>query len=758
MDAQEAEKIQVLLVEDSPTDALVVQDELAHAKGARFSVVHIGQLNEALAHLQAQSFDVVLLDLSLPDSHGFETFVRLHAASEVPVVVLSGRADEELAVKAVHAGAQDYLVKGHMGEDVLPRSIRYAIERQRAERILAESEERYRLLIEGSPDAYLVICEGKIVFANAASLKLFGADRMEQLLGRPILAIISPEYHDILHKRIQNAHANGTNPLIELLGVRLDGTIVAVESTSSPFIHEGGPAVRVVMHDITGRKIAERMIVEQAALLDHARDAIFVHDIEGCLSYWNKSAQRVFGWTAEEANGRNVQSLFYRDPELFHTTLEAALRKGDWMGEASMLTKAGSEVLVEGRWTLLRDADGNPKSILVIDTDITEVKKIEAQLFRAQRIENIGTLAGGIAHDLNNVLGPMIMAVDLLRETVTAPREVELLDIMEKSGTRGADMVKQVLFFARGVEGERTLISPVRLVKEIEAIIRDTFPKGIRVVTDAPEGSWKTSGDQTQIHQVLLNLCINARDAMPGGGRLSLTVRNRQIDEQFVAMNPAAHPGSYVILEVADTGQGILPEVMRKMFEPFYSTKAVGKGTGLGLSTTQAIVKGHGGYITVESEPGKGTTFQVSLPAETGSGLPQLEAVKGALPHGEGELVLIIEDEASIRSITGQTLEAFGYRVMTANDGAEGVAQYAQHASEIAVVITDMAMPVMEGVPTVRVLLRVNPDVKIIAASGSTAKGLEAECLVEGVKHFMPKPYTAEAMLRALHKLLHSAA
>lgn len=750
-----APKIRVLLVEDNPTDALIVREELAATTSASFEIVHLEELSQAVSATVDQQFDIVLLDLSLPDSHGFETFARLHdAVPGTPIVVLSGGVDEELAVRAVHAGAQDYLVKGRMGEEVLPRSIRYAIERQRTERVLAESEERHRLLIERSPDGYLVHCDGKVVFANPAALKLYGAQHDRDVLGTAILDFVAPEFREHISERALLVDEEGSNPPLELDCLRLDGTRIALEATSHPFSFQGRQAVQVVLHNLTERNRAMEKLREQAALLDHAQDAIFVHDLHGCLHYWNKSAERILGWTAQEAIGAFVQDLFYDRRDTYERHLQVVLRDGDWMGETQARTKSGGEATLESRWTLLRTEEGAPKSILVIKTDVTEARKMEAQLFRAQRMDNIGALAAGIAHDLNNVLGPVLMGVDLLRHDVTNPRDIELLDIMEASGKRGAAMVKQVLSFARGLEGQRSLVSPVRLVHELAAVMRDTFPKGIQVDIDAPEGTWSTLGDATQLHQVLLNLCINARDAMPNGGHLSVRLHNNLVDQQFVAMHPDARPGPYVVLEVADTGDGIAPGLLAKIFEPFFTTKPVGKGTGLGLSTTQAIVKSHGGYITVESTLAEGTTFQVNLPAETGHALPQSSVVLSPLPHGAGQMILLIEDEAAIRSITAQTLEAYGYHVMSASDGAEGIALYAPHATEIAAVITDMMMPVMEGAPTIRILKRLNPDVKIIVSSGSTAKGLEAEVRALGVKHFMPKPYTADTMLRMLDELL----
>jgi PAS domain S-box-containing protein len=512
----------------------------------------------------------------------------------------------------------------------------------------------------------------------------------------------------------------------------------------------------IVATDLREQKRAQGKIEEQAALLDHAQDAIIVHDLSGKIKYWNKSARRVFGWTKKEVTGRRVQDILHETPEPFDDAMAELLRHGIWTGELNQRDRDDKDVLVEGRWALVRDQFGDPKSVLSINTDITEKKKLEIQFFRAQRMESIGTLAGGIAHDLNNVLGPIIMAVDLFKLKMTDPQDLELLETVAVSARRGADMVRQVLSFARGLEGQRTLVRPLQLMKEVQRIARDTFPKSISIRASAPEETWNLLGDPTQLHQVILNLCVNARDAMPNGGSLSLSAANVRIDSQFAAMHPDAQPGAYVVLEIADTGMGMTPEVQERIFEPFFTTKEIGKGTGLGLSTTLAIVRSHQGFVIVESVPGKGTKFRVHLPAE----LEGAEASHGEgssdFPRGRNELILIIDDEASVRTITSQTLQTFGYRVITAADGAEGVAKYAQHIQEIAAVVTDMMMPVMDGVATIHALSRLNADVKIIAASGLATKGAEAEAAGAGVKLFLTKPYTASSLLVALRDLLRS--
>ncbi|HEV2799759.1 MAG TPA: ATP-binding protein, partial [Pyrinomonadaceae bacterium] len=432
----------------------------------------------------------------------------------------------------------------------------------------------------------------------------------------------------------------------------------------------------------------------------------------------------------------------------------ATLERGEWTGELRQRTKDGEEITVESRWTLVND-DGRPRSILVINTDVTERKKVEAQLLRAQRMESIGTLAGGIAHDLNNILSPILMAVQMLQYKVEDETTHQWLEILQTNAERGADMVRQVLSFARGVEGERVTLQPKHLVKEVVKILKDTLPKSIEIKFDVAADLWTISADATQIHQVLMNLCVNARDAMPGGGELYVRAGNVTLDDNFARIHIEAKPGRFVQVSVADTGEGMSPEVVGRIFEPFFTTKEIGKGTGLGLSTALTIVRSHGGFLNVYSELGKGSQFTVYLPAIESEVSEQTENRKRLdLPAGHGELILIVDDEESIRQITRGTLETFNYRVVTASDGTEAVALYAQHRDEIAAVITDMMMPFMDGPATIRALRKMNPQVKIIAASGLGGSDKAAEAAGVGVHIFLPKPYTAETLLKTLAELL----
>ncbi len=505
--------------------------------------------------------------------------------------------------------------------------------------------------------------------------------------------------------------------------------------------------------DITERRKSEAQIAEQAELLDKARDAIVVRDLEGKLLFWNKGAERMYEWTRDEALGRMAGDFLFMDAKRFPEVNGLTISQGEWYGELQHKKKGGAEIVTEARWTLIRDSAGAPKAVLSIDTDITERKKIEAQFLRAQRMESIGTLAGGIAHDLNNILAPIMMSIDLLKECANDPQAKMILETIEVSAKRGSDIVRQVLSFARGIEGERIEVQVRHLLTELESIIKNTFPKDIRLHFSVPNDIWTLVGDPTQIHQILLNLCVNARDAMPNGGALTIAAENCLLDEQYVTMNPEAKAGHYVNINVNDSGAGIPQNILDKIFEPFFTTKDLNKGTGLGLSTVLAIVKSHEGIINVSSELGKGTTFKIFLPATEIS----LEAQKKltqpiSLPRGNGETILIVDDEASILIITNQTLQAFGYKVLTATDGAEAVAVYAQRKNEIAAVLTDMMMPIMDGAAVIHALMKINPAVKIVSASGLAANGGVAK--ETGLKHTLTKPYTAGTLLKVMRAIL----
>src|SRR5438552_3151363 len=479
--------------------------------------------------------------------------------------------------------------------------------------------------------------------------EMFGATP-EEMVFRPLLDFVTKEDHGWARENIrQRLEAAAPSAPFLLRMRRKDGNVIHAEVHGGRTEFNGKPAIIGTLLDITERKEAETKVREQAALLDNATDAIFVRDLEQRITYWNKGAERIYGWTAQEAVGTPAELLYKEDSPQRPDILKRVLETGEWVGELRQVTRAGRDIIVESRRTLLQDAGGKPTAILNINTDITDRKQIESQLLRAQRLENIGVLAGGIAHDLNNVLGPILVVGYLLRDKLPSDEDRRMLDTAAASAQRGAEMVKQILSFARGVSGGPVLLQVKHLVNEIVRLARETFPRSIHINTRFPDGLRPITGDATQIHQVLLNLCVNARDAMPEGGTLSLEADNTVLEGVKSSMQDQPLSGPHVVLCVSDTGTGIPAGLLDKIFEPFFTTKEAGKGTGLGLSTVMSIVKSHGGFLEVFSQVGRGTTFKIYLPAAAAVTDTELARRKpSAPPAGRGELVLLVEDERAI--------------------------------------------------------------------------------------------------------------
>lgn len=506
------------------------------------------------------------------------------------------------------------------------------------------------------------------------------------------------------------------------------------------------------------KRVAHERIREQAALLDKAQDAILVHDLNWRVSYWNKSAEQLYGVSALDAVDKNVTDLIAAgalDP--MNAARDETLQQGEWAGELKQKSKDGRDLIVESRWTLVRDDAGAPKCILVINTDATEKKKLESQFLRAQRMESIGTLAGGIAHDLNNVLSPIVMGTELLLKVEQDEKRLKLLRTMSSSASRGADMVKQVLTFARGHEGERTPMQISHILKEMQKIAHETFPKSITMETKIAPDAAMISGDATQVHQILLNLCVNARDAMPDGGKITGEITNVTLDKVLAKKVAGAKPGRYVVLSVSDTGTGIPPELQDKIFEPFFTTKEVGKGTGLGLSTVISIIKGHGAFLELISEVGKGTTFRIYFPAIVAPALSISATTSLDQLRGKNELILVVDDEPGILEVTRTILTEFGYRVVTATQGREAVALVQSHSEPIKLTVVDMMMPVMDGPNTIRALKAIRPAMKFVAVSGlQQADDIRRQLAAYNVP-FLSKPLTSEKLLSAIKKELSTS-
>ena len=537
--------------------------------------------------------------------------------------------------------------------------------------------------------------------------------------------------------------------------LRPDGTYAYVLHRAAVVRDASGCPVRVIgsLRDFSLRRAHEEKLAEQAALLDQARDGIMVRDMDDIIRFWSRGAEKLYGWTAAESLGRRSRDLLCTDDDVFAGAEAQVRTAGEWSGRLKKRTRDGQTRLLDCRWTLLRDPQGGPKSILTIDTDVTEREEMEAKFLRAQRLESIGTLAGGIAHDLNNLLAPIVMGVGMLKLSEHSAGDREVIGCIERSAHRGTQLVKQVLSFARGIDGARVAVHAGYVMREVADMLRSTLPKTITLRVNVPKDLWLITADPTQINQVLLNLCVNARDAMPDGGLLVLSARNVELDADFVQANRGVSPGPGVLIEVADTGAGMMPEVVARLFEPFFTTKAPGQGTGLGLATVLGITRSHGGTVNVYSEPGRGSVFKVYLPAAEAATRPTSDGESdpaATLPAGRGECILVVEDEAPVRSVAERLLRQFNYRVLSAADGAEALTLFRSHRDEIALVFTDMMMPVVGGAALIAELRRFDPMLAIVAASGLGEHENEVRGAISGCRHFIGKPYTVTDLLNVI--------
>jgi PAS domain S-box-containing protein len=661
--------VNILLIEDNLAEARLLQEVLKGTVLRRFNLVHVKRLGEAIMHLQTDNFDVILLDLTLPDSYGLASLDSIiqHAPS-LPIVVLTNTNDDELAVEAVRHGAQDYLVKRQMNQDILVRSLRYAIERKQAAEALREANE-------------------------------------------------------ILELRVQERTAE-LETANELLRREIEWC----------------------------QRIQERLELAQKA----GKIGTFEWNIQSNAITWTAELEALYGLEPGSFNGRYddwIQTLHSDDRSTTEKELWQAVKVGQGLDtEFRIICPTGEIRWIAVKSSLFHDLTGKPMRMIGIHMDITEKKQLEAQFLRAQRLESLGTLASGIAHDLNNILSPILIGAQLLplRFPDLNQQTRQILKTLESSAQRGAGLVKQILSFARGVEGKRVCLQMNHLLLEIEKIIQQTLPKSINIHKDISSDLWMISGDATQMHQVFMNLCVNARDAMPHGGTLQITAENLFIDEQYARMHLDANVGPYVVVTVTDTGMGIPPDILHRIFDPFFTTKDVGKGTGLGLSAVLGIVKTHGGFVDVHSEVNNGSTFKVYLPANQSTVVPTDDNVE--LLSGQQELILVVDDEAAICETLKTTLEIYNYEVLTASDGIEAISLFAEYQDKIKGVLIDIMMPSIDGLSVIPLLRQFNPSVYVVAMSGlnSTEAALQAERL--GCQKFLPKPFTTRELLQILHE------
>ena len=759
-----AEPLSVMLVEDSAADAELILRSLRKA-GFEPRSVRVDTEAAFLAHLR-DGFDVVLADHSMPHFDSPRALELLRSAGlDTPFIVVSGTIGEEAAVEAMRRGAVDYLMKdrlGRLGSSVRQSIRECALRRERQQAL--EELKLFRSLMDRSNDTLEIIdpSTGRFIDMNARGPADLGYTREEAL--KLSVFDVDPSVDPVRwqERMVHLKQAGSMNG--EGVHRRKDGSCFDIEY-SAAWVSLQRDYVVSVVRDVTVRKQGESALRESEQrfreLAANIHEVFWIANIDRTIIYYVSPAYASI-W------GRSCESLYERPrswqeavhPEDVSRAVAATSRLcalEPYEEEYRVVQPGGVERWVRDRGFPVRGAKGRVERVVGITEDITESKLLNAQFLRAQRMEAIGTLAGGIAHDLNNILSPMLIAPSLLRAAHTDPHDLQLLELIERGAKRGSSIVRQLLTFSRGTAGARVSVQLRHQIREMAEIMRETFPRDIAVEIVAGREVAPVTGDPTQLHQVLMNLCVNARDAMPQGGRLSIRAENVDLGDADLRAQGQTKPGLHVALSVIDTGVGIQPEVIGRIFEPFFTTKPPNKGTGLGLSTVTGIVRSHNGFITVSSVPSRGSTFTVYLPASPTEDGPTNPSSDPFTVRGNGEWILVVDDEAPIRLSLRAVLERHGYRVLTASDGAEALSVFLQHRDSVRVVLTDVMMPVMGGIPLIRALRVASKNLNILAMSGLQDSAQRGELEASGVLTVLQKPCSPEDLLAAVAAQLPSA-
>lgn len=686
-----------------------------------------------------------------------------------------------------------------------PDGTLYAVARdvtelREAREALRRSEENLAITLQSIGDGVIATdADQRVVRLNHVAEQLTGWTQAEAL-GHPI--------RDVFHIINEQTRRPAEIPVERVLAsgvvhglanhtvlIARDGTERPIADSAAPIRDRHGNVVGVVLvfRDVTKERAAEHALRESeqrlralnaelerraeqraAALVETERLAhaaldalpanVAVLDERGVILATNRAWEELLQREQIPRDRAGLGANFLeRRPLLAGQSVSVAARLNEGIRdvlqgrrtEFALEYEAEAPTPAQKRWFVCRVrrfvGNGSARAVVAIE-DVTQGKLMERQQFRAQRLESLGALAGGVAHDLNNALAPILMSVELLREQY--PAASELVKVIETSARHGAEMVRQLVTFARGAEGERVPVQPERLLRELERIIRTSFPKNIRLDLQTDPDLPTVLGDATQLHQVLLNLCVNARDAMPHGGTLTLEARLMDMDAAYASSVPGAEPGRYVVFRVRDTGVGIPPEIVDRIFDPFFTTKAPDKGTGLGLSTALGIVKSHGGFIKVYSQPGQGSTFAVFLPAAPVAEASPASATASPPVDGGGETILFVDDEPAVRDAARAVLSRLNFKPLTAGDGAEALMTLVQHRQQVRAVITDLHMPHMDGLAFIRALRRVAPHLAVIATTGRADESLRRELAALDVSLLLEKPFTESQLLETLKTAL----
>jgi two-component system cell cycle sensor histidine kinase/response regulator CckA len=752
------------LTEFSPTGTYLIQDNVFR------------HVNPSLAKLFGYTVEEVIdrlgpLDLTTPeDRPRAEENVRKRIEGVTPYVHYSFRGlrkDGNSNEVEAYGARVDY-----KGRPAIIGTLIDVTERNQISRALNASEQKYRDIFQFAPvGIYQADRHGRLLTANATFAKILGYESESDVVGLNMAEAVyfDPEERERLIRRYEPA---GFGNNIEILWKRKDGSPIWISTTfRTKKGRDGGiQYFDGFILDIDDRKRSEAQLKRLAHAIRSISECVSITDMEDNILFVNRAFLNTYGYEESELIGQSISLVRSQNnpSEKLKEILPATLRRG-WQGDLFNKRKDGTEFPIFLSSSIIRDEDGRASALVGVATDISqrireekEKKELEKQLVQAQKMESIGTLAGGIAHDFNNILGIILGHASLIKESNKNPVLVSSsIDTITKAVQRGASLVRQILTFARKTEMTRESVDLNALVMELTKMLQQTFPRTIEIATELDESIRLLAIDQTQLQQAIMNLCVNARDAMVEGsnGQLPkglLKIRTSQISGMVLRSKFAdASDSEYVCLEVTDTGIGMNESTKKKMFEPFFTTKELGKGTGLGLAVVYGVITGHHGFIDVESEPGKGTTFRVYLPQSSNKvvALEQSKPEDKSLSKGS-ETILVIEDEENLLDLMTTILVRSGYTVISARDGVEAIERFEKHRKEIALVLTDMGLPKLDGSEVVSALILRDPNVKVILASGYLEPQLKSELLKSGARDFVQKPYVPEEVLKKIRQVL----
>ena len=764
--------IEILLVEDNPADARLVK-EMLRETGEPIALIHAERLSQAIGYLRQQGFSAILLDLRLPDSEGLATFTRAHAeAPDTPIVVLTGLHDEDLAVKALREGAQDYLVKGQVDGRLLYHAIRYAIERHRVEEALVATQARLQQVLTSTPAvlyATAITPEGfSPTWVSDNILRVVGYEAREATTPTWWIDHLHPEDRPRVEREVRRLLTDG-RLTTEYRFRRKDGSYAWVQDDSRLLLDAAGKPGEVfgAWLDVAERRQAEEALRESEQrfreLADNVREVFFVADPQtGQALYLSPAYEEVFGRSREHAYAERshwLEAVHPEDRERLLAEILATVRGAEPGSELFRVVRPdGSVRWVRSRVSPVRDASGKVVRTVGIAEDVTELRRAQEQLVEAQKMEAIGRLAGGVAHDFNNLLTAITGHGELVLGALRAGEPLrEDIEEMLKAAERAAALTKQLLAFSRRQVLEQRVVDLNALVADLDRLLRSLIGEDIELHTIPGEGLGAARADPGQLQQVILNLVVNARDAMPKGGKLTIETRNVELDTGSRTAHEPVKPGAYVMLAVSDTGAGMTEEVKTRVFEPFFTTKEVGRGTGLGLAMVYGVVRQSGGYVWVYSEPGTGTAFKIYLPRVDEQPVELAVRPSPAEPVGGTETVLLVEDEDVVRRLARIALAKRGYRVLEAANGAEALLLCEREQRPIEMLITDVVMPGMTGPELARQLASRRPQMKVLYVSGYPQRAMAQQRALPPGSAFLDKPFTLDGLTRRVRQMLDAS-